>query len=87
VERRKGRWDIGETKEKMIRERGKITRIAVSACHYIKTSPTLDGLYSSIDNFKLRRSEPDPFIKSIEVSHPSSGWTRKTEGKGFRTER
>ena len=37
----------------------KVTRIAVSACHYIKTSPTLDGLYSSIDNFKLRRSEPD----------------------------
>jgi hypothetical protein len=31
----------------------------VSAGHYIKTSPTLDGVYSSIDNFKLRRSEPD----------------------------
>lgn len=28
----------------------------------------------------------DPFIKLMEVSHPSSGWTRKTEEKGLRTE-
>lgn len=31
----------------------KVTSIAVSDCHYIKTLPTLDRLYSSIDNFKL----------------------------------
>lgn len=31
----------------------KVTNIPVSACQHIKTPPTLDGLYSSIDNFKL----------------------------------
>ena len=29
--------------------------------------------------------DEDTFIKLKEVSHPSSGWIRKTDGKGFRT--
>lgn len=29
--------------------------------------------------------DEDTFIKLKKVSHPSSGWTRKTEEKGFRT--
>lgn len=66
----------------------KVTNIPVSACQHIKTPPTLDGLYSSIDNFKLEGlilvylwqksislplSVPNPFSSVFRV-HPELGW-------------
>ncbi|KAJ9488089.1 hypothetical protein VN97_g5213 [Penicillium thymicola] len=59
----------------------KVTKIPVSACQYIKTPPTLDDLYSSIDNFKLEGLDPglpltEEYFSRLSVPNPFSSVCR-----------
>lgn len=59
----------------------KVTKIPVSACQYIKTPPTLDGLYSFIDNFELEGLDPglpltEEYFSRLSVPNPFSSVCR-----------